>query len=177
MNKKHLNAQLARHGWTDWKKSDTAYATIQHLTAKYNSIQGGKWNQIMDAKPRKLPVFDPISHSGIALPIPQEVKPLQIINAKEYQSFAGSKPLSYGLGYQSAAISLAKGSSVTYEFQSKESDSVRIELSLIPNHPVEGNQIRYSISVNQSQAQIIPYQSEIRSEAWKQQVFNQSCGS
>lgn len=35
-----------------------AYRQIQELTAKYNSLEGGKWDGIMSAKPRERHVFD-----------------------------------------------------------------------------------------------------------------------
>lgn len=37
MNKKHLYAQLARHGLEEWEKSDKAFQKIIDLTGKYNS--------------------------------------------------------------------------------------------------------------------------------------------
>lgn len=58
MNRKLLFAQLARHGKADWEKSDAAYDSIAALTQHYNSLENGKWNRMMDFKPRKLPVFN-----------------------------------------------------------------------------------------------------------------------
>ena len=58
MNRKLLYAQLARHDKADWEKSDAAYDSIAALTQHYNSLENGKWNRMMDFKPRKLPVFN-----------------------------------------------------------------------------------------------------------------------
>ncbi|MGY5356162.1 glycosyl hydrolase 115 family protein [Wenyingzhuangia sp. IMCC45467] len=38
--------------------SHKAYEEIVNLTAKYNEVSNGKWREIMDMKPRRLPVFD-----------------------------------------------------------------------------------------------------------------------
>ncbi|MEL0457358.1 glycosyl hydrolase 115 family protein [Flavobacteriaceae bacterium SZ-1-7] len=38
--------------------SKTAYQNIEVLTRQYNELSEGKWNGIMDMKPRTLPVFD-----------------------------------------------------------------------------------------------------------------------
>ena len=53
-------AQFARHGEMGWDKSDAAYDSIVSLTQIYNvGIQNnGKWNYMMDFKPRNLSVFD-----------------------------------------------------------------------------------------------------------------------
>jgi hypothetical protein len=39
-------------------KAHAAYETIQALTAKYNSLEGGKWDGIMSAAPRERHVFE-----------------------------------------------------------------------------------------------------------------------
>jgi hypothetical protein len=50
-------------------------------------------------------------------------------------------------------------------------DSLRIVLSLAPNHPAEGTKIRYSIQVDDGPAQTIDYGTQGRSEEWKQNVL------
>jgi len=49
-----LYAQLARHGFATWSQSDAAYDTIVAITKLYNSINKGKWNNMMDYAPRNL---------------------------------------------------------------------------------------------------------------------------
>jgi hypothetical protein len=67
MNEKFLATDLtyldAARLDTDALKADTdrahaAYDTIQTLTAKYNSLEGGKWDGIMSAAPRERHVFE-----------------------------------------------------------------------------------------------------------------------
>jgi len=40
------------------KSSNEAYQNIESLTEKYNQLSNGKWQGMMDMKPRRLPVFD-----------------------------------------------------------------------------------------------------------------------
>ena len=71
--------------------------------------------------------------------------------------------MAHGLGYQRGAISLAKGSSVSFPFTSN-SDSVKIVLALAPNHPAEGTKIRYTIQVDDGTVQTIDYATQGRSD-------------
>ena len=172
MNKKHLYGQLARHEIVDWKLSDEAYETIVTLTQKYNSLENGKWNKMMNSKPRSLSDFDKLPHTKAGSPMVEYKTPLFLFNGNEYISFKGEKPVAYGLGYQRGAVSLQKGSSVTYQFEANNSDSVRIELALAPNHPVEGNTLRYSIQIDNEPAQVVDFRTEGRSEEWKENVLS-----
>jgi len=66
MNQKWLYARLARHYSTSRPElakvcaalSLQAYEGIEQLTAAYNALEQGKWQRIMDFRPRELPVFD-----------------------------------------------------------------------------------------------------------------------
>lgn len=167
MNKKHLYAQLARHGKTSWQQSDAAYESIVALTKKYSSLESGKWNRMMDCQPRKLPVFDEVPHVTVEAPLPENKTPLYIFNGNEFAGFKGDKPLCHGLGYERGAVSLRSKSSVVYNFTNANIDSVKVEVALAPNHPVEGKKLRYAIAVNDQPEQIVELQTEGRSEEWK----------
>lgn len=172
MNKKHLYGQLARHGKEEWSKSDAAYEAIVSLTEQYNSLANGKWQYMMDHRPRRLPVFDPVPHTTIETPvISSKETPLYLFNGIEYKSFEGIKPLSHGLGYQREAISLPQNSTVSYSFETATADSVRVEVSLAPNHPVEGNSLCYAIRIDDGPQQVVDYRTEGRSEEWKLNVL------
>ena len=75
------------------------------------------------------------------------------------------------MGYQRGAVHLEKGTSVTYEVNTTLPDSVGITVALAPNHPVEGKQLRYAISVNGEEPQVVDYHTEGRSEEWKINVL------
>lgn len=168
MNRKHLYGQLARHGKADWELSDSAYDEIVSLTDKYNSLNGGKWRHIMDYRPRRLPVFERVPHTIATTSFAQTQTPLCLFNGAEYDAHKGDKPLVHGLGYERKAISLPIKSEVSYTFEAESADSVWVELSLAPNHPVEGKEIRYSIAIDDGQAQTVDYHTEGRSEEWKE---------
>jgi hypothetical protein len=170
INKKLLYAQLARHGKAGWELSDAAYDTIARLTSRYNSLGNGKWKYMIDFKPRKLAVFDKAIQRPADKPLVEPVKPSFVFNGKDYRTYTGKKPLAYGLGYERGAVSLPKGSSVSFPF-TMNTGSLRIILALAPNHPVEGTKIRYTIQVDDGPAQTIDYATQGRSEEWKQNVL------
>ncbi|TWI85604.1 glycosyl hydrolase family 115 (putative glucuronidase) [Lacibacter cauensis] len=170
INRKLLYAQLARHNKGSWALSDAAYDSVVAFTNRYNSLANGKWKYMMDMKPRKLAVFDKADRQIIDKPLVQTAKPLCVFNGTGYQTFYGQKPLAHGMGYQRGAVSVAKGSAVTYTFTST-ADSAKIVLALAPHHPVEGTKIRYSIQVDDGPVQTVDYATQGRSEEWKQNVL------
>ncbi len=171
MNKKHLYGQLARHGLAHWSLSNNAFDEIALLTEKYNTLENGKWKGIMDMKPRNLAVYSRVAHEEPSTPLVENEKLLLLLNGNEYNSFKGTQPTENGLGYERAAIYLDKGSSVTYQIQDIASGSVVVELTLAPNHPVSGDQIRYAISFDGDEAVEVNYATKGRSEEWKQNVL------
>ena len=172
MNKKHLFAQLARDGAEEyWERSDAAFDSIVALTGRYGSLCGGKWDKIMSYQPRFLPVFDRVKRGQSAFPVSVPDEPIAIIDGKDYTSFTGERPVCYGLGYNRGAVSLAKGSSVTYPLNAGDADSLTVEVALAPNHPVEGTRLRYSIAVGDEVPQTVDYHTEGRSEEWKVNVL------
>ena len=171
MNKKHLYGQLARHGLVDWKRSDAAYDRIVSLTETYNALNNGKWNRIMDFRPRELAVFDKVEHRTVKNKLPDSAEPLLLLNGTNYNRFEGTKPLQYGLGYQRGAAHLEKGSSVTYLFDIQHADTIDVEVALAPNHPVNSDGIRYAISFNNGEETVVDYKTKGRSEEWKLNVL------
>ena len=171
MNKKHLFAQLARHGKADWNKSDDAHRAIAELTKTYNSLNGGKWNLMMEAQPRNLPVFGLVPRVDATSPMKPNETPLFLFNGADYTNFEGEKPIGHGLGYARKAVNIAKNSSINYEFTTSNLDSVWIEVALAPNLPVEGNSIRYGISMYGEPLKAVDYKTVGRSEEWKNNVL------
>ena len=163
MNKKQLYGQLARHGLVDWKRSDAAYDRIVSLTETYNALNNGKWNRIMDFRPRELAVFEKVEHRTVKNKLPDSAEPLLLLNGTDYNRFDGQKPLQFGLGYQRGAAHLEKGSSVTYLFDIQHADTIDIEVALAPNHPVNSDGIRYAISFNNGEETVVDYKTKGRS--------------
>ena len=130
MNKKHLYGTLARHGFAEWKKSNEAQDCIYALTKKYNSLNNGKWNKMMSSAPRRLPVFERLVIEKLSTPMPEEIKPLALLNGKDYVSHQGGKPVCYGMGYERGAIHMEKGSSVTYEVPVEGKSEIEVTAAL-----------------------------------------------
>lgn len=171
MNKKLLYAQLARHGEADWGQSDAAYDSIVSLTRIYNIgiKNNGKWHRIMDHQPRRLPVFEPVDRSIVKEPMLEERAVIHRWNALECTTghFIPYK----GLGYEGKAAAITKGESVTFEFPGCPSDSVEVEVCLLPSHPVEGTQLRFTVTLDGKETSPIHYETQGRSEEWKENVL------
>lgn len=168
MNRKLLFAQLARHGKADWEKSDAAYDSIAALTQHYNSLENGKWNRMMDFKPRKLPVFNRVERKEATTPMIQERSAIYQWNGMDASkgNFIGHE----GLGYAGRAAILM-GKALTFSFSDWKADVVEVEVRLLPNHPVHGTQLRFSVSIDGAEPKVISYETKGRSEEWKENVL------
>ncbi|MCD8237258.1 MAG: glycosyl hydrolase 115 family protein [Prevotellaceae bacterium] len=194
MNKKFLYAQLARHAEADsatrtgdvlsahelWTMSDAAYDSIAALTQQYNQgfDNGGKWNGIMDMKPRKLSVFERVPHISPVTPHPAGDTAASIgFNGMEDKS--GTAIPCEWLGYECKAALLAKDKAATYEFKSSQkshllmnlTDSAEITLHFLPVHATDGN-LSVAISMDGSAPVITDFATKGRSEEWKQNVLS-----
>lgn len=157
MNRKLLSAQLARHGKADWAQSDAAFDSIASLTRQYNTLENGKWNRIMDSQPRKLSVFNRVERRLPIDSIPAERPAAYVWNGTECTS--GNPLACEGLGYEGKAAGIEKGEALTFEFDNWETDTIEIEIGLLPNHPVEGGHLRFSVSVDEAD-KVISYATE-----------------
>lgn len=169
MNRKLLNAQLARHGKVDWEQSDAAFDSIASLTRRYNALQNGKWIHMMDFQPRKLPVFKRVAHETAVTPMVNEKTPAYKWNAMDCTS--GNPLQCEGLGYEGKAAGIGKNTSLTFAFDDWKTDSVEVEIRLLPNHPMDEKQLRFTLSVDKSASQTVSYETKGRSEEWKENVL------
>lgn len=171
MNRKLLYAQFARHGLMEWGRSDAAFDSIVHLTQIYNEgiHNGGKWNRIMDYRPRKLNVFEPVEHSQADLPWSDETSS---IAQRDGADAKGRYAACEGLGYAGKAIQLLPNQEVTYTFTApKNADSLTVELHLLPTHPVDDEHLAVEVSLDGKQYSPVDYRTVGRSEEWKQNVL------
>lgn len=170
MNRKLLYAQLARHGKVDWEKSDAAYDSIAVLTQHYNSLEDGKWNRMMDFKPRKLPVFNRVERETATSPMVEERTAIH-----KWNGLDGKKPDKYsdyeGLGYEGRAVGIRMNDALTFSFDNWKTDSVEVDIRLLPNHPVHGEQLRFSVSLDDATPKVLSYETKGRSEEWKENVL------
>ncbi|MFC5683277.1 glycosyl hydrolase 115 family protein [Flavobacterium sp. MAHUQ-51] len=166
MNNKLLKGQLARYGKAEWTESDLAYDSIVSLTRIYNK---GKWNRIMDFQPHKLPVFEKVKRELLLNPMVEERNPVITLNGVE--CINGKSLLLEGLGYAGKAVGVSKSTSLTYSFNDWKKNTVEIEIHLLPNHPVQGDRLRFSVSLDGGTPQTLSYETQGRSEEWKENVL------
>lgn len=170
MNDKMLSAQLARHGKAEWKDSDTAFDSIVALTNQYNSICSGKWNKMMDYRPRRLPVYDKVKCDTILTPLLPDRKAKYLWNGAD--CYSGKFVECENLGYGGRSAAVGKDDVITFNFEDLVSDSIEIEISLLPSHPVNSNDLRISVSIDDSDSSTVSYRTVGRSEEWKENVLN-----
>ena len=167
MNFKLLEAQLARHGKGDWRKSDMAYDSIVSLTRLYNM---GKWNRVMDCSPRRLPVFNRVPHSMSTENMLEEPKILFQWNGAD--CIEVHPAICEGIGYEGKAVALGQGQQLSFDFECQSAaDSLVFEVCLLPNHPVEGEELRFELSLDGGEGIVCSYQTIGRSEEWKVNVL------
>lgn len=172
MNKKHLYAQLARHHKAEWMLTDRAYDSIASLTETYNNLSNGKWKYMMDMSPRHLSVFDKAARTELETPLNPAPQILSLRNGVDYLATEGAQPLALGLGYQRGAVHLAKNAQLSYKLDTQGADTVDLEITLAPNHPVEGKQIRLEVVVDKGISKTFDLKTKDRNEEWKMNVLN-----
>ncbi len=175
------------------KKAKDAFEQIKLITKKYNEeIAGGKWNGIMDYRPRKLPVFDmpKVAESIAAQPTAQtkENKPV-LISAAKFKDKSAAKGTVLqsinGLGTGGSGMSvypfttksvqenaLNTAPFLTYQVDFETAGEHQVEVKCLPTQGVNnGINVRYAIAVNGDQAQIINVAPASENNTWKQNVL------
>lgn len=166
MNRKFLYAQLARHGKADWAPSHQAFDSIAALTRTYNMANRGKWNGIMDCRPRKLPVFDKVEERADTLAMPLRPQPLHVCHG---DGLSGQvRPLAM-LGHHNRAAALDGHAS--FVFNSADALEIAIEFGMLPTHPVDGDILAFDVELDGEHIGRIEYQTRGRSEEWKENVL------
>ena len=167
-------------------ESQRAYQEVRKLTEYYNDVvSDGKWKGSMDMRPRDLPVFAAPSlplilteHEMMRYPTLAVVDPVVpdpgkavVANADSYKQAKGSVTPVGMLGHSMNAVSLSKGSSLVYEFDVEEGADGVVRVAVIPTHAVDGEDVRFSVSVDGGNAEIFSLKEPFRSEQWKENVM------
>lgn len=152
------------------ERSLAAFDSIVSLTKTYNEgfTNGGKWHNMMSRNPRSLLVFDKFSPDK--LPVYSDENPWQRITP--VFSSASYPATINGLGTDGAMLKVEKGESYTFEtISSASSDTLTLRVRLLPNLPVDGKKLTFSISFDGDKEKSANYETYDRSEEWKQNVF------
>ncbi len=167
-------------------KSQSAHYEVRKLTEYYNNVvSDGKWKGLMDMRPRDLPVF-----YSPTLPVTLTQKELESYNeppktewsnanlgnvvsrkASSFDTLKGEASSVAMLGHSMSAIDVKKGSSLVYNFKVKEDANGVLRVAVIPTHPIDGKDIRFSISIDGGEPHVFNIKEPFRSEQWKLNVM------
>ncbi len=169
-------------------RSQKAYQHIRSLTNHYNKeMSSGKWNGLMNMRPRDLPAMCApvlplmLTDEEVAEWLERSPEPRQhplsadgvvAVNACDYDSYIGNVRATDMLGHSMKAVSLSPGSSLTYTFTVPDSTSfISLTTAMIPTQPVDGGELRYSVSIDGGDPVVHNLKEPFRSERWKLNVL------
>jgi hypothetical protein len=168
----HASAAMTRKMLSYEQQSKDAYAEIQQLTERYNTMNNGKWHNLMSAAPRDLPVFGNVRTS---FPQHPSVGRLIARNACQYDhcTSADGRPCTVVdmLGHSMQAVALPKGSTLTFEFDSPQEGDAVLYTAMIPTQPFDRGDLRYVVCIDDQQPDTVSMKTPYRSERWKQSVL------
>lgn len=128
-----------------------AYDSIQALTRYYNKVcAGGKWDGIMDASPRRLPVF-------------QKVQPEQLPTYPDKSEW-----MELGFDHRHTRFDAPSPYLVNTPLGT---DSITIRVHLRPSHPIKDGRLSFRLEADGNTTEPVEYQTYDRSEEWKQNVI------
>ncbi|WP_347840310.1 glycosyl hydrolase 115 family protein [uncultured Draconibacterium sp.] len=170
-------------------KSLEAFNEIKKLTKQYNALADGKWNKMMEMKPRNLPVFsmpefETLEKPGIKSNSEIQTEPV-FIQGSEFIDQQAPTNFKWktieGLGYSNAAISLypftqyyfSEEAFVEYEFEISEPGSYNIEIRCLPTHSNNFDH-KIWIETNGNISDTISINTKGRSAQWKTNVLRNS---
>ncbi len=153
---------------SDSTESHRAYEEIQALTKQYNEMNGGKWRHLMDAAPRKLPVFEDVHAQLTGADQPC----IMMRNAADYQSASDGTRIIQMLGHSMNAVAMPKDGHLTYDIEIEAEGDYILQTALIPTQPNDNGDLRFNVSVDDNQPVVYSLKEPFRSERWKQNVLS-----
>lgn len=165
----HASAAMSRKMLSDSVASSRAYDEIQQLTARYNQLNGGKWQHLMSSAPRQLPVFGQVRTALATDSATAETYVSR--NACQWTSAtAGCQPIEM-LGHSGRAVAIPKGGETVYEFETLQDGAATLYTAMIPTQPNDKGDLRYTVQIDNEPAQTISLKEKYRSESWKLNVL------
>lgn len=186
MAEKQLQAQEARtipregqflhdeEAMTAGANSVKAYREILRLTQYYNdSLAGGKWQGLMNAQPRNLPVFaEPLLPGQLTnemidqyadpsyrySPINQQAYGVVARNAIDFSSTNVKVAPINTLGHSGKAIPLPSGTRLRYDFFAPKEGTYRLSLAFIPTLFMTNNSLRFQVKLDQDDPKTLTLQ-------------------
>lgn len=165
----HASAAMSRKMLSDSVASSRAYDEIQQLTARYNQLNGGKWQHLMSSAPRQLPVFGQVRTTLATDSATADTYVSR--NACQWTSAtAGCQPIEM-LGHSGRAVAIPKGCETVYEFETLQDGAATLYTAMIPTQPNDKGDLRYTVQIDNEPAQTISLKEKYRSESWKLNVL------
>jgi hypothetical protein len=186
----HASAAMTRKMLS---KNGKDYNLIQMLTEAYNTMNNGKWKGLMSAAPRDLPVFAPDVKTEINEERKTKDERLETWNlkpetcdfiARNACDYTSSNPLSLEgagggpiqmLGHSMKAVSLPKGNTLIYEFETplqlEGTGEAVLYTAMIPTQPSDKGDLRYSVQLDETTPVVISLKEKYRSDFWKKSVL------
>ncbi len=160
-------AAMSRKILSERTESHQAYEEIQSLTSQYNEMNKGKWRYLMDAAPRKLPVFEDVN----AILAPESERSLFSMNACDYDTASDGVKVIQMLGHSMNAVALPKDGFLTYQFNIDNDGDYTLQTALIPTQPNDNGDLQYSVSIDHQEPVVFNLKEPFHSEEWKQNVL------
>lgn len=160
-------AAMNRKLLSDSAESHRAYEEIQSLTAQYNALCGGKWRHLMDAAPRRLPVYEDV-HATLS---GQPLSTVWACDASQYQTATAGAQKIQMLGHSMSAVALPKDGCLTYRFSLAAAGDYTLRTALVPTQAVDNGDIRFSVSIDGAEPVVYSLKEPFRSEEWKRNVL------
>lgn len=151
----------------DSVESHRAYEEIQALTARYDALGGGKWHGLMDAAPRRLPVFEDVRGRLMV-----QGEGFKMRNACDYAEASEGVRTVQMLGHSMQAVALPKGGWLTYRFDVAQDGDYRVRTALVPTQPMDNGDLRYSVAIDDGEPVAWSLKEPFRSERWKLNVLD-----
>jgi hypothetical protein len=173
------------------QKAKFAFSEIQRLTWVYNQeIAGGKWNKMMDYKPRKQPVFNmpPVAEGSDGKKVFDEKTPLLVIDAAKFaeshDGTVGKLHVIEDLGVSGSSITMLPitAASISDEnaaqapfaqYEAKLPAGQRtVEVICVPTHRIHaGRGLRYAISLGNEPPTIVSVNAAAETPQWDKNVL------
>ena len=160
-------AAMNRKILSDSAESHRAYQEIQQLTQQYNEMNDGKWRHLMDAAPRRLPVFEDV-HATLTGKSDEYVCKM---NACDYAKASADVKAIQMLGHSMYAVALPKNGTLTYNLTIDNDADYQVQLALIPTQPNDNGDLRFSVAIDGGAPKVFSLKEPFRSEQWKQNVL------
>ncbi|MDC8832153.1 glycosyl hydrolase 115 family protein [Alteromonas gilva] len=162
-------------------KAINAHTTIQQLTRQYNELENGKWRYMMDAAPRRLPVFDKPALSDNTTVVATQQHRRSVLKPSDMKAPADFAWRALPeLGYSRGALTLLpatqhrftqQDAALQYQFVLEHPKDVILQIATLPTH---ANSFDHQIEVrlNSQVVTQIRLNTVGRSDTWKLGVLS-----